>query len=176
MRGLLKYFLAVFVGYVGGHIALHHKLTHIPEIRNGNSRYEWSEAPTVIVCYKDFPSEQLYRAIKYWENNGEQVGPVVADPPKTLCDVPKISGAITIRKAPERMLQGNAVAITQRHFKFTYKISSAVIYFSGRSLGLDLVMEHELGHALGFNHMEIVGNVMHPTWENMGPKFYPPQD
>lgn len=161
------------MGYVGGHIALNHKLTHIQEIRKGTSRYEWSKPPAIIVCYKNFENGQLYRAIKYWENHGERVGPVIVDPPKTLCDVERIAGAITIRRAPEILLQGNAVAIARRHFRFSTNIHSAIVYFSGRSLGLDLIVEHEIGHALGFNHVEIVGNVMHPQWEKMGPKFIP---
>lgn len=173
MRGSLKFILAMFIGYVGGHIALNYKLTHIQEIRKAAPRYEWQKPPVIIMCYKGFQKGQLYRAIKYWENNGEQIGPVIIDPPKTLCDVKRIAGAITIRKAPESLLKGNAVAIAQRHFKFSEHIHSAVVHFSERSLGLDLVVEHEIGHALGFNHVEIKGNVMHPQWEHMGPKFFP---
>lgn len=38
--------------------------------------------------------------------------------------------------------------------------------------GQDLALEHELGHALGYAHVEMPGHVMYPTREKLGPGAY----
>ena len=55
------------------------------------------------------------------------------------------------------------------------KIVSAVIEFDVGTYRIDNVFEHELGHALGYGHVEIEGHIMHPLWEKMSPKFWIPE-
>ena len=49
---------------------------------------------------------------------------------------------------------------------------SAVISAGG--LLVDLLNEHELGHALGFAHIEEEGHIMHPIYGKMGKNFWIP--
>ena len=37
---------------------------------------------------------------------------------------------------------------------------------------LDLLLEHELGHAFGYGHYDVKGHIMHSLYEQMGPMFW----
>ena len=53
-------------------------------------------------------------------------------------------------------------------------MKGAEIVYSPGSFELTLINEHELGHALGFTHIEIEGHIMYPIFEKMGKDFYIP--
>ena len=54
------------------------------------------------------------------------------------------------------------------------KITSAVIWFEPGTYNLSWIVEHEIGHAFGYKHVEEVGNIMHPMIERMGGKYWKP--
>ena len=138
--------------------------------------YEWpAEKPPIIVnCYgKDFSKLQMVRAIDYWTLRGHRIGFYEHSPPEEVCKSEWIEGFIILRKSKKLDHNGKTLANTRRYTSFT-TIKGAVINYRPGSFNLNLINEHELGHALGYSHVEIEGHVMHPHFDKMGRDFWIP--
>jgi len=134
--------------------------------------YEWDSPPILMNCYgKDFSKLQMIRAIDYWALRGFSIGFYEHDPPEGVCENEWLEGFILIKK--DKRLREPALASTKRYTSLN-KMKAAVIYYRPGSFNLYLINEHELGHALGFSHVEEVGHIMHPILQKMGQKFYVP--
>ena len=137
--------------------------------------YEWrSKNPVVVNCYgQDFSELQFIRAIEYWALRGYNIGFYEHNPPESVCQLEKLEGFIILRKAGRTELDASTLASTTRRTSGTSLLSAEIVYRPG-SFNLDLINEHELGHALGFSHLEIEGHIMHPEYSKMGPDFWVP--
>ena len=136
--------------------------------------YSWGEndPPIVVNCYgEDFSQIQMIRAIDYWTIRGHNIGFYEHNPPSEICDNNHLWGFIMLRKGgiDDEM----TLALTTRRTSGT-RIRSAVIQYSPGSQNLDLINEHELGHALGYSHVEIENHIMHPSYDKMGADFFVP--
>ena len=133
--------------------------------------YSWLLDPIVVNCYgKEMPEDEVLIAIDYWRSNGESIGFYEHNPPKSVCSNESIMGFIILRKAGFNQFDSKTLASTRRYTSLT-EIKSSVIWFSKGSYNLDLLIEHELGHALGYAHVEEEGNIMHPIYEFIGENF-----
>lgn len=137
--------------------------------------YEWKTTPIIANCYgEDFSEVQMIRAIDYWTLRGQEIGFYEHNPPESICNSKEmIHGFIVLRKAKWWELDGTTLANTKR-MTAGLRLVSAVITYKPGSQNLDLLNEHELGHALGFAHVEELGHIMHPIYGKMGTKFYVP--
>ena len=137
--------------------------------------YEWNTHPIIANCYgDDFSELQMTRAIHFWTTRGEWIGFYEHNPPASICDSKDmIHGFIVLRKAKWWELDGPTLASTRR-MTSGFQLVSATITFRAGSQNLDLLNEHELGHALGYAHIEKEGHIMHPLYQKMGPKFWIP--
>ncbi len=136
--------------------------------------YEWSTAPDIINCYgPDFSKLQMNRAMSYWAIRGYSFGDYIHSPIPDLCEREWIPGVITLRKTTT--LPANTLASTRRYSTFM-NMKGAVIHYQPGSFNLDLLNEHELGHALGFTHLEIDNHIMHPRYDKMGRNFWIPAE
>jgi len=77
---------------------------------------------------------------------------------------------IILRKAPFWKLSPDTLASTRRYTSID-EMRGAVIVYRARSFNLELLNEHEIGHALGMTHVEREGHIMHPLYEKMGELF-----
>ena len=130
--------------------------------------YEWAEndPPIIVNCYgDDFSELQMTRAISYWTLRGHNIGFYEHSPPDGLCDNDHLWGFIMLRKGG--IGDSTTLATTTRRTSGT-RIKSAVIRYNPGSQNLDLLNEHELGHALGYSHVEKEGHIMHPRYDKMG--------
>ena len=84
-----------------------------------------------------------------------------------------IPGFIILRKAKDSDLEEQTLASTRRHTTGMSITAAEVLYRAG-SYKLDLLSEHELGHAFGFAHTEQEGHIMHPMYNKMGKGFWVP--
>ena len=132
--------------------------------------YSWKKPPTIINCYgKNFSEVSMIRAIHYWAVRDQQLGLYVHKPNSNLCKELWIDGYIIIRR--NNALPRNTLASTKRYTSVG-NIKSAVIDYNPGSFNLYLINEHELGHALGFSHINEIGHIMNPMYKNMGLDFY----
>lgn len=137
--------------------------------------YEWRYDPIVINCVgEDLSEKSMIRAIHYWTIRGHNIEWYEHDPPEEYCQSDYIMpGFIVIRKSRFMELGPSTLATTTREVS-GLKINGAEIVFKRSSLGLELVYIHELGHAMGYGHVEIRNHIMHPTYEYMGDVFFIP--
>ena len=115
----------------------------------------------------------MIRAIEYWALRGERIGFYEHNPPDAVCNEVWIEGFIILRKSEN--LKASTLASTRRYTTFS-EMRGAVIHYKPGSFNLRLINEHELGHALGYAHVEIVGHIMHPLYHKMGRDFVIPAD
>ena len=137
--------------------------------------YEWKSSPIVVNCYgEDFSELQMVRAIHYWTVRGSEIGFYEHNPPESICDSKDmIHGFIVLRKAKWWQLDSPTLANTRRMTSGLRLVAATITYRPGAQ-NLNLLNEHELGHALGFAHVEEDGHIMHPIYGKMGNKFWIP--
>ena len=137
-------------------------------------QYDWiNELPIVVNCYgKEFSELQMIRAIDYWAVRGHNIGFYEHNPPPDVCENEYLHGFIMIKKKKGGFSDGTIASTSRR--TAGAKMKSATIYYSPGSFNLDLLNEHELGHAFGFGHVDIDGHLMHPVYTKMGAKFWVP--
>lgn len=159
-------FVSFLVGIILGTLFIisYEKLTFRP--------FNWTEDPIVLNCYgKELDELYIVEAIHYWTIKGHSFSYIENNPPPHLCESDFIRGFIMIKK---RDLPYNTLGVTRRRVIMN-KIVSAIIEFDAGTYRIDNVFEHELGHAIGYGHVEEEGHIMHPLWEKMSPKFWIPE-
>lgn len=133
--------------------------------------YRWKNPPIIVNCYgPEFDEAAMIRAIHYWTIRGYPIGFYVHEPPKSTCEHEWLLGMIILRKAPFWKLSPDTLASTRRYTSID-EMRGAVIVYRARSFNLELLNEHEIGHALGMTHVEREGHIMHPLYEKMGELF-----
>ncbi len=134
--------------------------------------FSWGEPPKVINCYgKDFSKLQITRGISYWAIRGYPLGKYVHKPDPEICEQDWVEGMIILKKSNDLPL--HTLASTKRYTNLI-TVKGAVIHYKPGAFNLDLINEHELGHALGFTHLEVENHIMHPLYHKMGRDFWIP--
>ena len=169
MKTSHKIFLAFLAFVIGFSLGLNFKIMYESSTFKP---YGWESPPKVVNCYgKEFSKLQMKRAMSYWEVRGYNLGEYMHNPPKEICDKEWVQGVIILRKSTG--LPTNTLASTRRYATFMV-MQGAVIRYQPGSFNLDLLNEHEIGHALGFTHLDIVNHIMHPRYDKMGRNFWIP--
>ena len=145
-------------------------------IKYENSTFKpwaWKNPPIVVNCYgDDFNELYVIRGVDYWTMRNHNFAFIEQNPPKEVCKLDKIDGFIMLKK--RRVDSGDStLAVTRREIVLG-EIRNVVIFFNPGAFKLDNIIEHELGHALGYQHVDIEGHIMHPTYDKMGDKFWVP--
>ena len=126
-------------------------------------------------CYgEDFSEAQFIRAIHYWTIRGHQIGFYEHNPPDSICiSDGHLEGFIILKKAHPHDLKSSTLAVTKRWTSFS-QMKGAIISYRAGTQNLSWINEHELGHALGYAHVEEDGHIMHPQHHKMTGKFWIP--
>jgi hypothetical protein len=134
--------------------------------------WTWKQPPFVVNCYgEDLQEAYIVEAIHYWTIRNEKFAFIEQNPSKEVCENDFIHGFILIKK---KDLHYNVLGSTVRKV-FMGNIVSSVIYFDEGTYRMDNVVIHEIGHAMGYNHVELDGHIMHPLWDKMTDKFWIPE-
>ena len=169
-KGLLFACLSLLIGFSAGTgIKMGYEATSFHP-------FSWpgDSDPIILNCYgDDFSELQLLRAIDFWASRGHRIAYHEIDPPPEVCEMESLTGFIILRKAGYSQLDSITLASTTRSTTFTTLIS-ATIAFSPGAQNLDLLIEHELGHAFGYGHVDIENHIMHPMYNRMGKQFWIP--
>ena len=133
----------------------------------------WPDAPVVLNCYgAALPEIVVVRAIDYWTTRGFPISFYEMNPSKETCNNDYLEGFIIIRR-DTNLKNENVLGQTARYTHLKW-MRGAVIKLRPGTYNLDLLLEHELGHAMGLGHVEVVGHIMHPMYMQMGRNFWIP--
>lgn len=143
----------------------------IPLVHNAPPQVAtWSRTPTVIVCeHAPVSQRQIIKAVNFWKKLGHRFYTTqYKHDPMNKCLMGEPTGYIVIHLVTAGVPMEDK-ALAQTHFyvdNLTNKVQHAKIYM--RSDIRDTVLEHELGHALGFLHFNKINHLMNERWEQGG--------
>lgn len=127
---------------------------------------EWKHPPLIKVC-KDLNISQtrVQIAVAYWRNSGYEFHDVIYDYDSPECYGDYYGTDIIITFA-DQTLQDNHMAATRTTINTTTGyILKAKILMRDQNVNKFRILEHEMGHALGWKHYPQYMHIMHPDWE-----------
>jgi len=144
-----------------------------PAVQNLPSQVaRWDKDPTIIVCeYAPVSEIQVNSAIAFWEHLGHKIlysRDTSNTKISTPCNQKKPAGFITVHLVTVG-ISLPPTSLAETHFyvdNTTNQIEWATIYL--RSGVKKTVLEHEVGHALGFLHFNKINHLMNEMWEMGG--------
>ena len=130
-------------------------------------QHDWETTPKVRVCASTTLS--MYRvesSIKYWEKLGYEFQYAYMD---FIIDCMNPRYGEIIVTLPENNFSAHHMASTRIYTSNrTGKIVMAKIFILPKNGRKERVLEHELGHALGWKHYSQRYHIMHPNWKDGG--------
>jgi len=126
-------------------------------------KYKWTTVPNIRVCQNtEVALSRVQRAVDYWERLGYEFDEVYLDR-FSYCMNPKDNEIAIV--LPEQGIVDDKMAATRIYTsKITGEIIKAKIYILPTSGRKERVLEHEIGHALGWQHYNRKNHIMHPNW------------
>jgi hypothetical protein len=136
-------------------------------IGNPQQRAKWETEPAIRVCAaSEVPLSRVMQATRFWESLGYRFKGIRKDPFST-CMNPR-AGEILIT-LPESGFANSHIASTRIYTHTdTDTIIKAKIFILPKYARKERVIEHEIGHALGWLHYPQRYHIMHPTWRRGG--------
>ncbi len=124
----------------------------------------WEEPPDVIVC-NDAPYtlSRVEKSVRFWKNLNYKIGSVTKVNNFEVCIDPnrKFARNKIIIKLRGQKFDESKYAVTSTYKIInSEKIVGAVIQLQEYATEIDWVLEHEIGHALGWRHHNISGHLM----------------
>jgi len=128
---------------------------------------EWETPPKVRVCAStQLTMYRVENAVKYWERLGYKFEYAYKD---FIIDCMNPRYGEIIITLPEGGFSANHMAATRLYTSnSTGKIVMAKIFILPKNGRKERVLEHELGHALGWRHYSERQHIMHPNWKDGG--------
>jgi len=126
----------------------------------------WTLTPTIIVCeHAPVNQRQVIKAVNFWKRLGHKFySTQYKYDPMNKCMMDEPVGYIVIHMVTSGVAM-EETALAQTHFyidNLTNKILYAKIYM--RADVRETVLEHEIGHALGFLHFNKINHLMNEKW------------
>lgn len=132
-------------------------------IGNPQKKADWNMKPDIRICAETKVSAfRMNHAISYWQKLGYEFGSIKIDNSPTCMRVYYGEILITL---PDSTLKNSQIAATRTYSKIkTNEIIKAKIFIMPKDSKKARVLEHELGHALGWSHYNKKFHIMHSNW------------
>jgi len=123
----------------------------------------WIEPPNIRICEDSGVSVyRITHAVSFWRKLGYKFGSLVVDPSPSCMNAYRGEILITL---PEGGFDSSQIASTRVSRRVADNaIVKAKIFIMPRNARKSRVLEHELGHALGWAHYNQKFHMMHPSW------------
>ena len=132
----------------------------------------WERKPLVVICRdSEIRIATVLNAINYWELKGFKTDHYIIDYENYVCSQSFPLGFIIIRHNGD--MPADSIGVTRRMI-ISGTVIAAEIIIPNSEVNVPLILEHELGHAFGLNHISIPGHIMHPFIDRAGDKFWIP--
>tara|TARA_Y100000296_G_C5155210_1_gene248641 strand:+ start:1001 stop:1537 length:537 start_codon:yes stop_codon:yes gene_type:complete len=131
----------------------------------------WKLAPLVKVCKElDISQTRVQIAIAYWRNSGYEFHDILYNYDSPECYGMDYGSGIIITGG-NQALPEDFLAVTRTSVRTTTGyIIRAKIFIRQKHVNRPRVLEHELGHALGWKHYPQTMHIMHPDYDKGGHK------
>lgn len=139
-----------------------------PDPRIG--KYWHGDMPSFIFCNSSGISDhRASQGIEYWKRLGYPIENVRYDVDTRECFDDPRPGTVIISLIDNTIDLGSNIAVTRVfYYAPTRQILSAKIYLISGYANRERLIEHEIGHALGWNHYSRYLHIMHPEYDRTG--------
>lgn len=132
----------------------------------------WEHPPDIVVCH-DAPirEKRVKDAVAFWKDLGYEIGTItVANRDDFSCARDLVLyGEIVVKLVGQDFEIGHHLATTKTWFVTeTKKIFKAEIQIMNGWGDSERLMEHEIGHALGWRDYNQTGHIMNTDWSRGG--------
>lgn len=137
---------------------------------------KWADdtKPYLLLCDNFVSMSSAESAVRYWESLGYEFRDTrIGDDLSECMTSGAPFGSIRVRLPTSefsRALKGKLAVTSTVKYIDTNTLHSATITMHAFALDKRYTLEHEIGHALGWGHVETVGHIMNPKWVNIGSK------
>ena len=125
----------------------------------------WAFKPIIKVCkIASIPDSRVKRAISYWDRLGYEFEEIIFDDESMSCAMGPRFGEIIIT-VPNQAFDFSKLAITRtsRNSETNFIIHS-VIHMPPVNQDRERILEHEIGHSLGWDHTFRTQHIMNENW------------
>ena len=130
----------------------------------------WVNPPAVVDCtHGALELIRLNESVDFWRKKGFEFSFIEEDPPTEVCNSDHIYGFIIIKNDT---LEWPTIGKTESAKDANRQIKSVLIRLNVGSANSPKLLEHELGHALGYQHKNKLGHIMHEFYDYSGYEFY----
>ena len=163
-RLLIAALLGILIGCASGLGYFYHSE------KQGFKTGYWDYPPAIIDCtYSNLAEDRLTESVLFWQKIGVEFAFIESDPPDSVCSADYLYGFIIIKNDT---LHWPTIGSTGRSTTINGKINSALIRLNPGNANDPRLLEHEIGHALGYQHRNDLGHIMHEIYDYTGYNFY----
>jgi hypothetical protein len=130
----------------------------------------WNTMPVFTFCESsNITRSRARQGIEYWRRLGYPIEDVVYGIKDIDCMRSPRFGEVMIKLVTSDIPIGDNIAVTQIHYPSdTREILGVTIFVIGGFANYARLLEHELGHSLGWGHYRRDLHVMHPHYPKTG--------
>ena len=147
---------------VNGH-SVHHPPPQIEDVaRKHVTRFsQWQSNPDIKICNSaPVTIAQVKNALAWWEKRGYKFGYVFS----SSCVENAHYGNIVISLADQKFNFDKNLGTTSVHHDLETKVIRWAQIFLTENVR-ERVLEHEIGHAIGWHHSTKLGHILYPSWQ-----------